>query len=215
MDFPQPIILASASPRRQAFLQTLNIPFAVHTADIDETPRPNEAPRDLVRRLSRQKVEAVAAHYPKALVIGADTIVVLDDAILGKPASPAEARRMLLALKGKSHHVFSAISVCFPQQGHIRTALSDTVVTMRPYTGAEIAAYIATGDSLDKAGAYAIQHAGFSPVAAIAGCYAGVMGFPLKTLREIWPELNPAPASMARQCAAFTGRPCCLTQKIA
>jgi len=212
MTFPYPIILASASPRRQAFLSALNVPFTVHTADIDETPLPHEAPHTLVQRLSRQKMQAVAAHYPKALVIGADTVVVLDDHILGKPASPAEARRMLLALRGKQHHVYSAISVCAPHSHGLQTALSDIVVTMRPYSDAELEAYIATGDSLDKAGGYAIQHAGFAPVAAIEGCYAGVMGFPLKTLRQLWPDFARLRPNLAGQCAQITGQPCCLAQ---
>lgn len=213
MDASNQIILASASPRRQAFLQALAIPFVVHTADIDETPLPNEAPTNLVRRLSRQKAQAVATHYPKAFIIGADTIVVLNNRILGKPASPAEARRMLLAHRGKSHRVLSAISVYSPHQ--MNTALSDTLVTMRHYSEAELDAYVATGDSLDKAGAYAIQHAGFSPVATIDGCYAGVMGFPIKALLEVWPELLRLSPSMARLCTAFTGQPCCLAQKSA
>ncbi len=213
MTIPYHIVLASGSPRRQALMHLLNLPFSVHTANIDETPLPGEPPVDLVCRLSRQKAQAVASHHPQALIIAADTIVVLDDHILGKPAKPAAARAMLVRLRNRDHFVHSAITFLRPQTGQYYTALSSTTVTMRNYTDAEIDAYIATGDSMDKAGGYAIQHHGFAPVARVDGCYAGVMGFPLKHLGAGLARFGIRIDHPAETCTQFTGQPCCIDQQ--
>jgi septum formation protein len=209
MNHKPPLILASASPRRRAFLAMLDLPFSVHTADIDETPHPDEKPIDLVCRLSREKAAAVAHHYQDGLIIAADTIVVLDGLVLGKPADPTEARSILTRLRGRAHEVFSAISLLYCPSQEIKTYLNRTVVLMRSYTDPEIDDYIASGDPLDKAGAYAIQHPGFAPVAQISGCYAGVVGLPLGCLAEGLAQYGIILPNLADRCAAFTGHSCC------
>lgn len=198
------------SPRRRQLLRAFNLPFTAHTADIDETPRPGELPVDLVCRLSREKAQAVAGHYPQAVIIAADTIVVFNGQILGKPADPAQAKAMLAEMSGRSHLVYSALTLMQAQTERLHTALSTTTVTMRPYTPAEIDAYIATGDPMDKAGAYAIQHPQFAPVAALDGCYAGVMGFPLGLLAEGLARFGVTVENVGRVCAVQTGARCCV-----
>ena len=132
-----------------------------------------------MQRLAREKALAVAARFSGRAVLGADTIVVLDGEVLGKPAGEDEATTMLRRLRGRPHTVWSALYAWNPTLDRVAAALNQSVVTMRPYGDDEIAAYVASGDPLDKAGAYAIQHPGFAPVERISGCYSGVMGFPL------------------------------------
>ena len=183
------LILASSSPRRREFMQRLGVDFAIHTADIDETPLLGEQPDALAERLAVAKAQAVAHRLPHspsgALVIAADTVVALGDALLGKPIDAADATAMLETLRNQEHHVISAVSVLDTASGRQETRVNDTVVTMRAYRDDEIAAYVATGDPLDKAGAYAIQHVGFHPVCKISGCVAGVIGLPLVDLRDL------------------------------
>lgn len=198
------------SPRRRQLLRALNLPFTAHTADIDETPVPGELPVDLVCRLSREKAQAVAGYYPQAVIIAADTIVVFNGQILGKPADPAQAKAMLTEMSGRSHTVYSALTLLQAQTERLYTTLSATTVTMRPYTPAEIDAYIATGDPMDKAGAYAIQHPQFAPVATLDGCYAGVMGFPLGLLAEGLAQFGVKVENVGPICAAQTGARCCV-----
>ena len=170
------VTLASASPRRRNLLAAMGIAFDVQSADIDETPCPGEDPERLVRRLSAAKAEAVAGD---GIIIAADTVVVADGRVLGKPNSAQEATRTLCALRGRSHQVFSGLAVLDPGRDRACVQVATSPVRMRDYCDDEIAAYVASGDPMDKAGAYAIQHQGFSPVAAIEGCYANVMGFPI------------------------------------
>jgi septum formation protein len=185
------LILASSSPRRRELLATLGVPFTIHKPDIDETQHPAEPPFDYVTRLSQAKAAAIAAqlHAP-VTVIAADTVVILaadtigvtpDGDILGKPTDAAEAFAMLQRLRNRAHLVCTAFTL---QQGTRHyTERVQTVVYMRDYSDAEIAAYIATGDPFDKAGSYAIQHAGFHPVARIEGSYTNVVGFPLAEIK--------------------------------
>lgn len=202
------LVLASQSPRRQQLLAALGLTFTVDAADVDETPLPGERPAALVCRLCQAKADAVAARHPAALVLAADTVVALDGALLGKPADPAEATAMLRQLCGRTHQVYTA--VCVASNGESTARLSTSHVTMRPYCDAEIAAYVATGDPLDKAGAYAIQHPLFSPVAAWAGCYAGVMGLPLRLVSEMLAGVGVvAPADVAAVCGRLNGGRCC------
>ena len=204
------IILASASPRRRAFMKMLGLPFTVHTADIDETPLPDEMPTTLVCRLSREKAQAVAQTQQTALIIAADTIVILDDQILGKPNNEADAERMLQAMRNRYHEVYSAVSLFYGPDARSLTYLSQTTVRMRNYSQAEIAAYIATGDPMDKAGAYAIQHPDFAPVAGLSGCYAGVMGLPLNLLARGLAEFGIPIENLGHRCASYTGQACCV-----
>jgi septum formation protein len=202
------LVLASRSPRRQALLTSLGVAFIVDAADVDETPLPGEPPGVLARRLCRAKAATVAGRYPGAVVLAADTMVALDGMLLGKPADEFEATAMLRMLRGRTHQVFTA--VCVAQGGNLASQLSISDVTMRPYSDAEIAVYVATGDPLDKAGAYAIQHPRFSPVAAWDGCYAGIMGLPLRLAREMLAEAGvSAPGGPATVCRALNGGRCC------
>lgn len=179
-----PFILASGSPRRRELLASLGVPFTVVKPDIDETERLGEDPVAYVRRLSREKADAVAARLSEpAAILAADTTVIFDGRILGKPATATEAQAMLVALRDTAHTVCTALTLMrtdVPQR--VRTEHTLTTVVMRPYTDAEIAAYIASGDPFDKAGGYAIQHAGFAPAARIEGSHTNVVGLPVETL---------------------------------
>jgi len=200
------VTLASASPRRRDLLAAMGIAFCVRSGDIDETPYPGEDPERLVRRLSLAKAEAVASD---GIIVAADTVVVADMQVLGKPGSPAEATRTLISLRGCSHHVYTGIAVLDAKQGRACVQVATSPVRMRDYGDDEIAAYVASGDPMDKAGAYAIQHQGFSPVAAIEGCYANVMGFPICHLYRLLTAWDlPAPVHPLACCPLAQREPC-------
>ena len=171
------VVLASASPRRRDLFKLLSINFTSIATNSEEVRLPGEPAPDMVARLSQAK--AVAAHtlFPDALVIAADTDVELDDAILGKPADAGEARAMLTALRGRDHFVYTGLTLA--DGATTATEVIHSRVWMRDYTDAELDAYVATGDPLDKAAGYAVQHQGFQPVARVEGCFANVMGLPL------------------------------------
>lgn len=174
------LILASQSPRRRQLMAMAGYQFVTTSADIDETPLPTEAAADYTLRVSREKALAIQDQWPTdALIITADTTVALDGEILGKPADDAEARVILAKLRDRHHQVHTAVTVLDSQTGNVVQSLATTDIKMRPYTDSEIEAYIATGDPFDKAGSYAIQHQGFSPVEAVDGCYTNVIGLPL------------------------------------
>jgi MAF protein len=216
----RPIWLASASPRRRELLGLTGLAFEVRPANVDETPRPGEPPEDYVRRLSREKAETAArgaaadATEARALMIGADTEVVFRGRILGKPAGAAEARAMLASLRGATHRVLSAITILDLAGGLDLTEVAETDVPMRDYSDEEISDYIASGDPFDKAGAYAIQHAGFHPVARLHGCYANVMGLPLCHLTRALRRLDLRLAGVPEACQAHTGYQCPVYQSI-
>jgi len=179
---PPSIILASASPRRRELLATLGVTFEVVPSHVDESTDEGD-PAVVAKVLARRKAEAVAATHPGALVIGSDTVVVLDGRILGKPGDAAEAREMLTSLRGRSHEVVTGVAVSFGGR-----ALNDhdrTVVHMRDYEDAAIEVFIASGSPFDKAGGYAIQDEAFAPVARFEGCRCNVVGLPLATLRGL------------------------------
>lgn len=170
------LVLASASPRRRDLLGQLGLRFTVAAADLDETPRPGEAPEAYVLRLAREKAQAVAARFPGAWVLAADTTVVLGMELLGKPRDEAEARDMLSRLSGRTHEVHTGVAIA----GRADEALVvRTRVTFRALSAGEIAWYAGTGEPLDKAGAYAIQGKGGFLVAAIEGSPTNVIGLPL------------------------------------
>lgn len=210
------VILGSASPRRRAFLAALGIPHRTAAANIDETPQPGEEAIALAARLAQSKARHIArslspAEQP-ALVIGADTVVALDGELLGKPASPEEATAMLVALRGRVHQVHSGLAVAHLDGARLSESVlvNTTDVRMRNYSDREIAAYVATGDPLDKAGGYAIQHRVFEPVAGLVGCPGGVMGLPAADLLELLAEFGIAGAGpVAPVCCRLTGLPCC------
>jgi septum formation protein len=178
MPNPQPaLILASGSPRRRQLLAALGLPFTVVTSGVPEDVAPGIDPVEAVLQLAQRKAEAVAVTLDRGLVIGSDTDVVLDDTILGKPADAADAARMLRLLRGRTHRVISGVAVLDTASGRIALGTVTTLVTMVDASDAQIAAYAASGEPLDKAGAYAIQGLGGALVAGIDGCYNNVVGF--------------------------------------
>jgi len=208
------LILASASPRRRALLSLLGLPFRVVEAHVEERRLEGESPQDMVMRLSRRKAKAVAAGaQAEGIVVACDTIVVLNGGILSKPRDPQEAASMLRRLRGRKHTVYSGLTVLQMERAQLQVICDETEVYMRSYGDEEVAAYVATGDPLDKAGAYAIQSAGFRPVARVQGCHASVMGLPLRLVAQTLRALGlpvPADDAVAESCAAFTGHPCCI-----
>jgi septum formation protein len=182
------VVLASQSPRRRELLSLVGIPHEVQPADIDESAFPEEAPAAHAERLAREKALVVAERATDAVVVAADTIVVIDDQILGKPADADEARRMLTALAGRTHTVFTAIAVA--RAGRVESAVETVAVAFRPLTAAEIDAYVATGEPLDKAGAYGIQGYGATIVERIDGDYFAVMGISLVRLVELFARVG-------------------------
>lgn len=182
------IKLASTSPRRRALLGLLGLPFDLCSPDVDETPLPNEPVEDYPLRLARDK--ALTVDGDTGLVIAADTTVVLEGAILGKPVDTADARRMLLALRGTTHTVISGVVVQDNENGRMEVDRCISPVPMRRYSAEELETYLESGDPLDKAGAYAIQHRGFHPVESFEGCYANVMGLPLCHLTRVLKRLG-------------------------
>ena len=224
MNAPE-VILASTSPRRQQFFHDLGIPFLAEAAGIDESPAPDEPPAELVARLALAKSLTVAGRRTSTaanpdprppgdiLVIGADTVVAVEGQLLGKPADTGEARTMLARLRARTHQVHTALALVLVAGGELkcrRSLLNSTTVKMRDYSDDEIAAYTATGDSMDKAGAYAIQHPQFRPVQSLSGCPAGVMGLPVADLLSLLAEFNITVAPSPLQvCPALTGLQCC------
>jgi MAF protein len=175
-----PLVLGSASPRRQELLAALGLRFTVVASDLDEAAIAGDrAPEAAALAVADAKGAAIAARHPDAVVLAADTIVVLDGRVLGKPTDAADARRMLAALRDRVHLVITGISV--RRGARHETVAVPAEVTMRGYTDIEIARYVADGGGVDRAGAYGIQDEPFRPVAAIAGCWCNVMGLPLWT----------------------------------
>lgn len=197
-----PLLLASNSPRRRQLLALGGWVFATDVSNSDESLAPDETPEAYVRRLAETKARAVAGRAgPDQVIIGADTTVVINGEILGKPADAAEARFMLRKLRGRTHRVYTGIATL--RNGALQTAVCITDVPMRAYSDDEIEAYIRSGDPLDKAGAYGIQNPDFQPVAHMQGCYASVMGLPLCHLTVLLRRLGiPPQADVPGQCQA-------------
>ena len=178
-----PIVLASGSPRRKQLLEMMRIPFRVIPPDVDEHVLPGEEPGHYVTRLSRAKAEAVVSRAPGEVILAADTTVVLDGAIFEKPTSPAHAVEMLSRLQGRTHEVMTAVAVA--QDGMVEHALDVSRVTFRPADHATLEAYVATGEPMDKAGAYAIQGLGAPLIERVEGDFFGVMGLPLRLALDL------------------------------
>lgn len=178
------LVLASGSPRRLQLLASLGLDCEVSPVDIDETPHAGETPADCARRLAAEKAAAaVRQHAPGRLVLAADTVVALGEEILGKPADPAAAARMLRRLSGRRHQVFTAVAAGRTGAAALRVSRSD--VTFRKLREREIEAYVATGEPLDKAGAYGIQGLAAIFVRRLCGSYTGVVGLPLCETAEL------------------------------
>jgi septum formation protein len=182
------VILASQSPRRRDLLNLIGIAHTVRPADIDETPRPGESPVACVERLARAKARRIAMGEPDTLVIAADTIVVIDNQILNKPVDTNDARRMLRALQGRRHDVYTA--VCVTRAGCEAAGVEDTGVWFRTLDDRAIDAYLATGEPMDKAGAYGIQGYGATIVERVDGDFFTVVGLPLVRLTRLLAEIG-------------------------
>ncbi len=174
------VILASASPRRRELLVSIGLDFEVIPSHVPEVHEAGESPAGYVTRLSREKAQEVAKQHPGRWIVAADTIVVLGEAVLEKPADEEDARRMLGMIAGKTHVVYTGLTLLKGAQIDTEIATSD--VTMLPLTSAEIAWYVQTGEPLDKAGAYAVQGRGAMFIDRIDGSYTNVVGLPLATL---------------------------------
>lgn len=182
------VVLASQSPRRRDLLNLIGVDHTTRPADIDETVLPGEAPEACVERLARAKAARIAALERDALVIAADTIVVIDDCILNKPVDAADAVAMLRRLRGRAHVVYTA--VCVSLDGRVAAGLEPVSVRFRRLTDGEVDAYVATGEPLDKAGAYGIQGYGATIVERIEGDFFAVMGLPLVRLVTVLSEIG-------------------------
>jgi len=205
------LVLASNSPRRKQLLALGNWTFKVIVSDIDETQFADEKPDQYVLRLAKEKVLAVANKVSsESIIIGSDTSVIDGDEILGKPKDAEDAARMLRQLRGRTHQVYTGIAVHRASDQIMLTELSITDVPMRAYSDDEIIAYVNTGDPLDKAGAYAIQHPEFQPVESMSGCYAGVMGLPMchvvRALKKL--AVHPIDADVPAACQSLLKYEC-------
>ena len=195
------LVLASTSPRRRELLSGLGVEFQVTPPSASEDPQPNETPQEMVKRLALDKAMSVASHIRSghdpsssvapaafitgAFVIGGDSVVVLGDRVMGKPADSGEARRMLEALRGREHQVMTGVAVVDTNDLRAHASTRISTVIMREYSDEEIEAYVASGEPLDKAGGYAVQDKIFRPAAHLEGCYTGTMGLPLCTLMDL------------------------------
>lgn len=185
-------------------------------SDIDESQHEDEKPDHYVLRLAREKTLAVAHKAdPASIIIGSDTSVIDGDEILGKPKDAADAVRMLKQLRGRTHQVYTGIAIHRSSDNTMLTDLSITDVPMRPYSDEEINAYVKTGDPLDKAGAYAIQHPDFQPVSSMSGCYAGVMGLAMCHVLRLLQKLDVRPtADVPAACQSLLKYECPVSSAI-
>ena len=191
------LCLASGSPRRRELLGGFGLAFRVAVADVDETPRPGERPAALAVRLAEAKARAVVEREPGAVVVAADTVVSLGRELYGKPAHADDACRMLGELAGRAHRVTTGVAVARGER--LWSGALSSRVWMKPWTRAEIDAYVLSGDPLDKAGAYAIQNEQFRPVARLVGCRCNVVGFPLGLVATLLEQARVA-VSAERAC---------------
>ena len=186
----EPVVLASASPRRRELLSELGLAFQVIPADVVEEPDPGESPVSTVTRLSLAKAMAVAPQVNSGYIIAADSLVVLEGRALGKPANVTEARRMLRQLRGTRHQVTTGLTVLDAASGRRLTDSMTSYITLRDFTYEEIEESIASGTPLDKAGAYAVQDVALRPAESWEGCYSNIVGLPLCRVAEMLEELG-------------------------
>lgn len=210
------LLLASNSPRRKQLLALGNWKFNIIVSDVDESQLTGESPKEYVLRLAQAKALAVVEKaHSENIIIGSDTAVVDGNSILGKPKDGEDAKRMLKQLRGHTHQVFTGVAFYRISDGKLLTELCVTDVPMRDYSDDEITAYVQTGDPLDKAGAYAIQHPDFQPVASMSGCYASVMGLPMchvmRALRKF--DLSPQ-AEVPLACQTLLNYQCLVSSEI-
>ncbi len=210
------MLLASQSPRRRELLSFIGIPFDVASADVDESLDPDESPKDYVLRLAEAKARAVRGNGANPqIIIGSDTAVVDAGETLGKPRDKSEAESMLRQLRGRTHQVYTGIALYDETSDKVFSELCVSDVPMRAYSDAEMDAYIATGDPMDKAGGYAIQNGDFAPVEHFDGCFASVMGFPLchltRSLKKAGIEID---ADLPQACQASLNYECRISDAV-
>lgn len=210
------LVLASNSPRRRQLLTSVGWDFVVIPADVKEDPGAGEQPFEYVTRLAREKALAVASQVvPGSFVVAADTTVVDEGEIMGKPVDEAQAVEMLQQLRGRVHQVFTAVALLRAKDNTLLSDYCRTAVRMRAFSEAEIATYVATGDPLDKAGGYAIQNSSFNPVKDIRGCYANVVGLPLCLLAGMLRKFGePVPEDLPDCCQDPAPDRCSLSPSI-
>ena len=210
------LVLASNSPRRRQLLALAGWTFSILAADVDESMFENESPADYVLRLAETKARAVAGKaHAEQIVLAADTTVVDGGDILGKPKDAKEAATMLTRLRGHAHQVYTGIALLRLSDGLLLMELCITNVSMRDYSDEEILAYVQTGDPLDKAGAYAIQHPGFHPVKNISGCHANVMGLPMCQAISMMRKIDILPnTDVFAVCETSLGNECAVAEAI-
>ena len=210
------LILASASPRRQELIQLLGMPWRVMVAKVDEESVSHPDPaQDVIETARLKAADAVRRSPDSSVIVAADTTVVLDGRRLNKPADEVEALNMLRRLRGRTHHVHTGIVVVNKNSGRWVTDVATVEVPMRAYGEAEMAAYAATGDPLDKAGAYAIQHPDFRPVVDLTGCYAAVVGLPLCHLVRALAQVGvDVPVNIAKACQAHHDYDCPIYRQV-
>ena len=211
------LVLASNSPRRRHLLALADWMFSIVVADVDESVHPfGETPSDYVLRLAETKARAAASRaHVGQIILAADTAVVDGADILGKPKDMAEAVTMLTRLRGRTHQVYTGLALLRLSDGLLLKDLSVTDVPMRVYSDEEINAYVQTGDPLDKAGAYAIQHPQFRPVAGMRGCYASVMGLPMCHVVRMMRRIEIAPrANVPVNCQTLLEYQCPVSRAI-
>ncbi len=179
------LILASSSPRRRELLASIGIEFEVIPSNVPEQHRAGEAPEEYVARLSRDKAQAIAERHPSAWIVAADTTVLLGDQLLEKPADRADAARMLASIAGRTHVVYTGVTLQNGQDEHRDTRVAESEVRMLPLTAQDIEWYVGTGEPLDKAGAYAVQGIGAMFIDSIHGSYTNVVGLPLALLFQM------------------------------
>jgi septum formation protein len=184
------VILASNSPRRREILSQVGLKFGIVPADVDETVGTGENPQAYAVRVATEKARVVAERNRAGVIIAADTIVVLDDVILGKPVDAGDAERMLSMLSGRKHQVITGLAILDAESGKMRTSTAVTSVWFRELAAAEIRRYVKTGEPLDKAGAYGIQERGALLVERIEGCYFNVVGLPVSLLAQMLREFD-------------------------
>lgn len=191
------LVLASASPRRQEILRNAGIPFVAHPSDVPEIPEHGEAPKAYAERLAREKALAVSKRRSEDFVLGADTVVVVEEQILEKPRDAADAARMLRRLSGKTHQVTTGVCLAGPglrtEDRELRTASETTLVTMSALSEDDIRGYVATGEPMDKAGAYAIQGIASRWISRIEGDYFNVVGLPVALVCRMLQEWGALP----------------------
>lgn len=192
-------ILASSSPRRRQLLESIGLAFDVIPSHVPEVHRSGEAPEEYVARLSRDKAHAIASEHPSQWVIAADTTVFLGDELLEKPADAADAARMLGTIAGQTHFVYTGVTLENVERGWRDTRVAETEVRMLPLSEAEIEWYVATGEPLDKAGAYAAQGIGAVFIESIHGSYTNVVGLPLATLFQMLRKAGMDPLSRRQE----------------